>query len=127
MKNLSIGEIQGLMKRRKSEVIKLQKRRSFYEKRLNQVIAKIDSISGGVVVRIRHKKRVKNETSLHVVVTQILSRTKKGYSLVDITNKVMETGYKSHSKNFRNVVYQCLYHMQNIQHDANTGLYSFSR
>ena len=31
------------------------------------------------------------------------------FNLADMADKVEETGYKSHSKNFRNVVYQCLY------------------
>lgn len=124
MKTMTISTIMDLIDHRKAEVIKLQKRRSFYEKRLKQVISRIEKISGGVVVRSRRKKRVKNEQALHVVVSHLLSKKKRGYTLADLTNKVIDTGHKSHSKNFRNVVYQCLYHMQGMQYDPNTGLYS---
>ena len=124
MKTLTLGKIMDLIDQRKAEVIKLQKRRSFYEKRLKQVNSKIEKISGGAIVRSRRKRRVRNEQSLNVVVAQLFSKKKRGYTLVDLTNKVIDTGHKSHSKNFKNVVYQCLYHMHGIHYDANTGTYS---
>jgi hypothetical protein len=61
------------------------------------------------------------------VVDGILVKSKKGLSLPDLASKVTESGYKSNSRNFKNVVYRCVYNSENIVHDAATGCYRIER
>lgn len=68
-------------------------------------------------------KRMKNSVSLRDVVHDLLSKNKKGYSLAELSEKVLATGYKTGSSNFRNVLYQCLYNMKDAHHDEESGCY----
>ena len=61
------------------------------------------------------------------VVLEILGKNKKGFTLADLAVKVNESGYRSTSRNFRNVLYQCLYNTEGITHDDATGCYRLER
>ncbi len=54
---------------------------------------------------------------------EILGRTKKGLTLAELGQKVLDAGYKSSSSNFRNVLYQCVYNTKDVYHDESTGTY----
>jgi hypothetical protein len=73
------------------------------------------------------RKRARNEQPLRAVMMEILGRNKKGLSLQNLTQQIKDTGYKSHSLNFQNVVYQCLYNTPEVIHDSATGLYRIKR
>jgi hypothetical protein len=70
--------------------------------------------------------RAKNERSLKEVVTELLGKNKQGLTLHDLAEKVLATGYKTTSTNFKNTLYQTLYHHDGIRLDKETGLYSLS-
>ncbi|MFH5805487.1 hypothetical protein ACG2DA_15665, partial [Alienimonas sp. DA493] len=54
------------------------------------------------------RKRPKNEKPLPAVLADVLEG-KSGMALDDIHDAVVATGYKTSSKNFKNVIYQNLY------------------
>ena len=127
---LSIADLERILDERRAELQELLKKREHALKELVKLDAEIqDSLNPnfpiGRVRRVRH--RVKNETSLRTVVQGVLTKNKKGFPLSDLVNKVTETGYKSSSSNFKNVVYQCVYNTEGIVHDGATGCYRIER
>ncbi|WP_171184588.1 hypothetical protein [Alienimonas chondri] len=55
------------------------------------------------------RKRPKNDKPLPAVLADVLTGKSSGMSLDDIHEAVVDTGYKTSSKNFKNVIYQNLY------------------
>jgi len=127
-KELSITALEGLLNRRKSRLKSLVQRRNKLQKNLDKVegrIALLSGSSGGTMKSVarRLRKRPKNAKSLSQVVTEILSKSKTGFPLAKLAQKVLASGYKSNSSNFTNVLYQCLYNDSKIVHDGKTGNY----
>ena len=120
--SLSLADLEKLMAERQAQVETLVNKRE----QLAGVIEKLDAeiqdflTSGGVR---RRGKRAKNATSLRPVMLDVLAKNKKGLSLTDLAQQISDTGYKSNARNFKNVVYQCLYNTENVVHDEATGLY----
>jgi len=55
---------------------------------------------------------------------EVLKKQKAGLPLDKLATAVLNTGYKSGSPNFKNVLYQCLYNNKKaIVHDKKTGAY----
>ena len=63
----------------------------------------------GAKAKTAPKKRPKNEKKLPAVLADILGGKSSPMSTDEIYEAVLETGYKTTSNNFRNVVYQNLY------------------
>lgn len=129
---LSIAQIEHLLDRRKSRLADLYGRRNRLQKQLEKVEARITSLSGangGTMKSVsrRIRKRPKNAKSLSKVITEILSKTKQGYQLAELADKVLATGYRSGSSNFKNVLYQALYHDPRIEHDTESRNYRLKR
>ena len=123
---LSIADLERLLNERRDNVHGLLERRKQVQRELEKLDAEMqDAMNPNAPIgRIRRRgPRVKNETSLRTVADGILAKSKKGLSLADLVNKVTETGYKSNSRNFKTVVYQCLYNSEVIVHDEATGRY----
>lgn len=68
-------------------------------------------------------RRTRNKMSLRKYVAAILTQYDDGLTLADLAEKVKKAGYVSHSRNFRNVLYQCLYNADDIEHRPETGTY----
>lgn len=127
---LSVADLEKILDERKNQLQELAKRRDLAQKELDKLDAEIQELVGvgGSLGKFRRRRRrVKNEMSLRAVVLEILSKNKKGFTLADMAGKVTETGYKSSSRNFRNVLYQCLYNTEGIAHDDATGCYRLER
>ena len=58
------------------------------------------------------------------MISEILSKSKKGLTLEELVPKVVEAGYKSSSSNFSNMIYQNIYTSEGIAKDAETGCYT---
>jgi len=56
-------------------------------------------------------------------VENILGRTKRGFTIDELEKKILASGYKTNSNNFKNVVYQCLYHSEDVSLNGETGRY----
>ena len=129
-KDFSVSQLEKLLYSRKSELDRLVRKREQLQRQLDQVQSRITSVQGnstGSTVRFRTRRRPKNEKSLHTVVTEILTRNKKGLALTPLAEKVLESGYRTNSKDFKNVLYQCLYNSKAFTHDDQTGLYRLSK
>jgi len=125
-KDLTVTELERLLDQRKSEFVSLSRRKTKLERDLAKVekrMALLEGRRGGGRLGRKFGKRPRNEKSLYETVVELLSRTKKGYPLADLTEKILSTGYKSTSSDFKNVVYQCLYNAKEIIHDPETGTY----
>lgn len=126
-KKLSVADLEHLLNTKKSHLESLHKRRTKLQQELAVVEKEIAGLEGGRrgkrggkrVVR----KRRKNKTSLRAVISNVLTANKKGLALADVEAKVLESGYKSTSNKFRNVIYQCLYNNKEFVHDKKAGLY----
>ncbi len=120
--SLSLADLEKLMAERQAQVEVLLKKREQLVGDIESLDLEIkDFLTGGGGGR--RGKRPKNAAPLRTVMLEVLSANKKGLSLQDLTQRISETGYKSKSRNFKNVVYQCLYNTKNVAHDDATGLY----
>jgi len=122
-KNLSVADLEKLLLTRKSQVDGLIKRREKLKKDLDSVEQRISAIQGHASASPTRKtvKRPMNPKSLRTYVTEVLAKTKNGFPLAKLAEKVIAAGYKTNSANFRNVLYQCLYNAKTIVHDEKTG------
>ncbi len=135
--NMSLAELETMLKEQKSRLDTLKKKQGTLQKELdgvNQEIALLEGKSGrrrgrpasaaksGTTRKVR-RRRAKNEKPLKAYVTDVLNSSKKGLTLQEVSDKVQEAGYKSKSKSFKNVLYQCLYHNKEFTHDSDAGIY----
>lgn len=124
---MSVTELEKILDERKHLLHELAKRRDQMQKELEKIDEQIQEIVGVGAKEIRRKKRPKNEMPLRDVVMDVLGKSKKGFTLPDLEIKVNESGYKSASKNFKNVLYQCLYNTEGVVHDDSTGCYRLEK
>jgi hypothetical protein len=134
--NMSLAELESMLKEQKNRLDSLRKKQKGLEKDLesvNQEIAVLEGKGGrrrgrppgaksGGTRKVR-RRRAKNAKPLKGYVIDVLSSNKKGLTLQEISNKVQDAGYKSKSKSFKNVLYQCLYHNKEFMHDSDAGIY----
>ena len=128
LKDCSVSDLERILKARKSELEILIKSREKKLKELSLIEKRIKVLEGrkqaaGRKKRRTTRKRVKNTHSLRSTVTDVLSKNKNGIALDPLSKRILATGYKSNSSNFKNVLYQCLYNHKEFVHDKKTGLY----
>ena len=129
LKDCSVSDLERMLKSRKSELDSLIKKREKKQKELSVIEKRIKVLEGrkqaaGPKRRRKSRKRAKNAHSLRSTVTEVLSKNKNGIALDPLSKRILATGYKSNSGNFKNVLYQCLYNNTEFVHDKKTGLYS---
>lgn len=123
---LSVANLERVLLKRKATLDALLSRREKIQRALKTVEQRIvllegrASASGSKKVR---RKRPRNATSLSTVIAEILSKSKNGLPLGELSERILASGYKSSSANFKNVLYQSLYHSSSIEHDSKTGHY----
>lgn len=120
---MSVAELEQILEGRKVKAIDLGKRREELQKQIDEIDRQILEVMGDNRVVRRRRRRLKNEMSLRSHVLELLGKSKKGYSMADLTTKIIEAGYKSSSRNFRNVLYQCLYNTEKVTFDQASGCY----
>lgn len=120
---LSVAELEQILETRKIKALELGKRREELQKQLDEIDHQILEVMGDRRIIRRRRRRIKNEMSLRAHVLELLGKSKKGYSMADMTKKITEAGYKSSSRNFRNVLYQCLYNTEGVTFDQESGCY----
>lgn len=132
---MSVAQLAELLSEQKGRLGELKKRRTALERELGSVVAEIEVLEGAGTGRGRGRKasaggvktvrrrRSKNAKSLKTVVTEVLGANKKGLSLQEVHDSVLGSGYKTKSKNFKNVLYQCLYHTDDFMRDEKAGVY----
>lgn len=121
--DLTVAELERMLNARKTALRDLLKRRAKVQKELDKVDAEIQILTG--TTARRRGARTKNKRSLRETVLELLKKNKKGYSLAELSRIILDSGYKTTSTNFRNVLYQCLYNTPGVYHDESTGTYRF--
>ena len=132
--NMSLAELESMLKEQKVRLDSLKKKQNTLQKDLDSVNQEIATLEGkgrrgrppgstsGSTKKVR-RRRAKNAKPLKAHVIEALNGIKKGLTLQQVSDKVQASGYKSKSKNFKNVLYQCLYHNKEFVHDADAGTY----
>lgn len=90
---------------------------------IDEEIARLQGLDGADGRSPRRDRRLSNPMSLKQHVLLILKANLPGYNIHELTEKVLAAGYVTGSNNFRNVLYQCLYNMREVYHDAKSGTY----
>lgn len=125
--SLSLADLEKLIEGRRATLEELLRKREQLAESIEKLDVEIQDFLTTGSGRRASRKRAKNSSSLRSAVLEVLAKNKKGLSLQDLAAEVKATGYKSHSRNFKNVVYQCLYNTDTIVHDNSTGLYRIRR
>ena len=100
----SIGDLEKMLKERRSAIAKLNKRRTKVQKKLDAIDREIARLGGSSGAK---GGRVKNSQSLVPMLGVVLKR-KASMSVGDIVDAVQARGYRSNSANFRGIVNQTL-------------------
>ena len=119
LENLSVVEIQNVLRKRQSRVNVLQKRREKLLEEIKSIDQEITTITGTESGTIRFK----NKFPLQQVICEVLGKHKKGLTLAELTEAIEKTGYQSGSANFKNVVYQNVYKSDLVARDEKSGKY----
>lgn len=146
-KNLSVSDLEQLLHQRVSQLETLvEKRKKLLAEfeALDQEFQRLAGTSLGTVGKTtgrstrskvvakpkRKRRRARNAVSLTSVVQQILSKNKKGLSTADIETAVLDTGFKTTSKNFRPMIYQSLGKLREnkeVTYDQEAKLYKLTK
>ncbi|MFP6766724.1 MAG: hypothetical protein VB859_01050 [Planctomycetaceae bacterium] len=123
--DFSVVELEKLLATKRGRVTQLANKKAALKAELNAVEQELSSLQGPASSsprpqRIR-RKRPRNPQSLAVVVNEILEAHSVGQTLEELVSKVSESGYKTKAKNFKNVVYQCVYNSTTIGRDKKSG------
>jgi hypothetical protein len=108
---LTLGQLERLLDQKRRDLSKLERQRARIQKRLDAIDSRIAMIGGSVGMgrgRGGGGRRARNEASLQDTIHQILSKAGAPMAVGDIVDKVLSTGYKSNSANFRGIVNQTL-------------------
>ncbi len=145
VKNATLSDLRRLMLEKEKELAELQKTKNSLLKQLATVDAGIEAVTGGPLrgrppmagdrpavetagkpgrkAKGAVRRRPKNAERLPAVIDRLLSSSKAGMTLSELEEAVFDTGYKSNSKKFKNVLYQAIYKMPKIKHNSETGKY----
>jgi len=116
-RNLTIGQLEKELAEKRGRVKKLTEQRAAIDREIKELVGK------GTVRRRKPVKKAENPTSLKDAVHAILGKVKNGYPLAELAEKILAAGYKTNSKNFRNVLYQCVYNDKAVVYDDDSGTY----
>ena len=126
---LSIAQLEALISKSKSKLSTLYKKRDQLKKQLIALEGEISEAEGsagmaprgGAAAPVGRRyaptpqpgtkvQRAQNDKSLKTYVEEALAANKKGLTILEIMAAVLNNGYTTNSSNFKNTLYQCLYH-----------------
>jgi hypothetical protein len=126
--NLSIAQLEQVLRARKSQLQKLAKQRNKIARELAKLDARIGML-GGDVGRGGFGGaggRARNEKSLVEMIEGVLGKSGKAMGVGDIVDAVQKGGYKSNSANFRGIVNQTLIKEKQFS-QAGRGVYQLKK
>ena len=126
--NLSIAQLEQVLRARKTQLQKLAKQRTKIARELTKLDARITMLGGvGGGGRMGGGgSRAHNEKSLVEMIEGVLSKTGKPMGVGDIVDAVQKGGYKSNSANFRGIVNQTLIKEKQFT-SAGRGVYQLKK
>ncbi|MFN0197945.1 MAG: hypothetical protein ACKVT0_14465 [Planctomycetaceae bacterium] len=127
-KDLTVNDLERLLAKKKTSLVKLERERDRLAAKLHGIQRQIEKLNGSKNVSLalpaaRRGLRTRNSKSLHTHVIELVTENKKGLTLGELHEKILGRGYKSTSTNFKNVLYQCLYHSPKIILNQETHRY----
>jgi hypothetical protein len=106
---LTLAQLEELMQTRRAELGRLLRQREKLQKRLEAIESRINAVAGAAARGANGKaSRARNHVSLQDAIHRVLSKAGGALSVGDIVDKVLASGYRSHSVNFRGIVNQTL-------------------
>ncbi len=138
LRDLTVSQLEKLLLAKRSKLEDLAGKRDKLRLELSSLDVQILGLTGGdapdvegAAPRLRGRPkgsknkgrrgpRARNKVSLKGVVREELLKAKKGLTIDELIAAVEATGYKSKAGKFKNVMYQCLFHGENFQRDAET-------
>jgi hypothetical protein len=126
--NLSIAQLEQVLRARKSQLQKLAKQRNRIARELAKLDARIGMLGGDVGRGGMGGAggRARNEKSLVEMIEGVLGKTGKPMGVGDIVDAVQKGGYKSSSANFRGIVNQTLIKEKQFT-QAGRGVYQLKK
>jgi len=125
-KELSLSDLEELLLSRRQQLSVLLERRGELHRELKEIESQIAQLQGSEFDPNRSApidRRSINKQSLRQHVLDVLRKSNDGCDIHRLATEVLAAGYITESKNFRNVLYQCLYNAREVFHDAKTGTY----
>lgn len=105
--NLSLADLQSIIESRRSDLTRLRKQRTKFQRELDAIDRQIEKIEGAGTGR-GGGSRVRNAKSLNDTLEEVLRGNGKPMKVGDIVDAVKASGYRSNSVNFRGIVNQTL-------------------
>jgi hypothetical protein len=126
---LSISKLENMLAGQRRKKTDLMRERKQILKQLAKVDARIAVLSGASAggAGLTPTGRVRNAKSLLVMLEEALAGQAKGLSVGDITQKVLDAGYKTGSPNFRNIVNQNLITQRKKFVSIERGVYALKK
>lgn len=134
LRELTVSQLEKVLLAKKSKLEDLVVKRDKLRSELSHLDEQIRGLAGdevageeaprrrgrpkGSLNKGRRGPRAKNKQSLKGFVREELLKAKKGLTVDELIVAVEANGYKSKSGKFRNVMYQCLFHGEEFQRDA---------
>jgi len=124
----TIAQLEQILRDRRGEVARLEKRRKKIARQLAQLDSRITSLGGSIRGggNGRGGSRVRNDQSLPEAIAAVLGKSSKPMKVGDIADGVLGTGYRSNSDNFRGIVNQTLIKDKRFNAPSR-GLYQFKK
>ena len=119
--NLTINDLEQLLKRSRKQISKLEKKRSKVSRQLESIEADIASLGGSSGAGYAVRRR--NDWSLSEVICEMLKDKTGGMKVADIAAASLRAGYQSKSDNFRVIVNQALLKDKRFAKTGERGVY----
>ena len=123
---MSLTDLQRIIRNRQRGLQKLERQRSKWQRKLDEVERQIAKVAGSARGSGRSgsaRSRPRNELSLVEAISKVLSGAGRAMNVGDIAEKVRADGYRSGSANFRAIVNQTLIKERRRFKNAGRGMY----
>jgi hypothetical protein len=125
--NLSIQQLERILRARRTELQRLGRRRLKIARQLSRIDSQMRDLGGDFGGGgLGGGGRVRNEQSLVKMIEGVLGKTAKPMNVGDIAAEVQRRGYKSNSANFRGIVNQTLIKEKQFS-QASRGMYQLKK
>lgn len=126
---LSIAQLEGLIRSRRRVIVRLVTKREKLQKKIGAVDARITQLGGpghDNGRRTRSRRRARNSMSLIDAIARVLSKAATPVRVGEIEAKVLASGYRSTSANFKGIVNQALIKDRRFK-SAGRGIYEMKK
>lgn len=124
--DMPLVALERLIAKRRHEIDRLLRKRRKLESRLQTVNDQITALGGAASRAGGPGSRPRNGVSLIEAIASVLEKAGGPLGIAAITQKVLATGYRSTSENFRGIVNQTLLKEKRFK-NAGRGVYQLGR